>query len=115
MTTPSLQVYDSFENYASTLIHELAHATGHPKRLDRVLDGNMRSLEYATEELVAEFTDTYISAYLGIKKNLPNTKIIKRIVKAGIKELKIIRNYCVKHYRHPLVLRNICSSKQVFN
>ncbi|WP_159637213.1 zincin-like metallopeptidase domain-containing protein [Erysipelothrix anatis] len=68
VTTPSLQVYDSFENYASTLIHELAHATGHPKRLDRVLDGNMRSLEYATEELVAEFTDTYISAYLGIKK-----------------------------------------------
>ena len=41
-------------NYYRTCLHELTHATGHPKRLGRDLSGNFGSKDYAREELVAE-------------------------------------------------------------
>ncbi|MDE8197312.1 zincin-like metallopeptidase domain-containing protein [Erysipelothrix rhusiopathiae] len=70
ITTPTMDHYSSYEKYASTLLHEFVHATGHEKRLNRTMVGNMESKEYATEELVAELSATYLSAYIGIEKEL---------------------------------------------
>jgi len=62
---------DDFETEAhffSTLYHEIAHSTGHSKRLKRpgITDSaGFRSHKYSFEELVAEFTSVFVLAQLG--------------------------------------------------
>jgi antirestriction protein ArdC len=53
------------QDYYAVALHELAHASGHPRRLDRP-KGAKGSPEYATEELVAELTAAFVCAELGI-------------------------------------------------
>ena len=53
-------------NYYVTCLHELTHATGHPKRLDRKLLNSFGSKDYAREELVAEMGAAFLCAALGI-------------------------------------------------
>jgi putative DNA primase/helicase len=38
------------DGYYATLLHELLHATGHPRRLDRRTTGDYSPKGYATEE-----------------------------------------------------------------
>ena len=60
----------SFTNeyaFNATALHELAHSTGHPSRLNRDMGGFFGSSEYAYEELVAEMC----SCFMGI--NLDQT------------------------------------------
>lgn len=52
--------------YNHTALHELAHSTGHENRLNRDI-GEVFSKEYAYEELIAEITSVFMSAYTGIK------------------------------------------------
>ena len=47
-------------------MHELAHWTGAPARLDRDLKHRFGSQAYAMEELVAELTAAFLCAELGI-------------------------------------------------
>ncbi|CCD94800.1 putative ardC antirestriction protein (fragment) [Bradyrhizobium sp. ORS 375] len=47
-------------------MHELAHASGHPSRLDRDLSGRFGSRKYAFEELIAEIAAAFSCAALGI-------------------------------------------------
>ena len=59
-----LPLFENFVDaaaYYSTLFHELAHWTGHKSRLDR-FQGHVEfgSLEYAKEELIAEFTNAFL-------------------------------------------------------
>lgn len=51
---------------AGVAIHECAHATGAPHRLDRDLSGRFGSHAYAMEEAVAELTASFILADLGL-------------------------------------------------
>ena len=53
-------------NYYRTCLHELTHATGHAKRLDRDLTNAFGSKDYAREELVAELESAFLCAALGI-------------------------------------------------
>lgn len=53
-------------NYYRTCLHELTHATGHPKRLGRDLKNTFGSKDYAREELVAEMGSAFLCAALGI-------------------------------------------------
>lgn len=53
-------------NYYRTCLHELTHATGHPKRLGRDLKNGFGSKDYAREELVAEMGSAFLCAALGI-------------------------------------------------
>ena len=53
-------------NYYRTFLHELTHATGHPKRLGRNLLNSFGSKDYAREELVAEMGSAFLCAALGI-------------------------------------------------
>jgi antirestriction protein ArdC len=54
-------------NYYRTCLHELTHATGHPKRLARNLQNAFGSKDYAREELVAEMGSAFLCAALGIE------------------------------------------------
>ena len=50
----------------STLLHELAHWTGHKSRLDRLKGSRFGSTEYAYEELIAESASAFLCNQLGI-------------------------------------------------
>ncbi len=61
--------FASPEAYYATLFHELAHSTGHSKRLDRGLDKELRpfgSPDYGKEELVAEMAAAFLCGDAGI-------------------------------------------------
>lgn len=66
------QFKDDTEFY-SVLLHEMAHSTGTPERLNRNLSNSFGSSSYAREELVAELTSAITGAKmdmeLGLKKN----------------------------------------------
>ena len=62
---PQPAFYDQI-NYYRTSLHELTHATGHPKRLGRQLLNAFGSKDYAREELVAEMGSAFLCASLGI-------------------------------------------------
>lgn len=53
-------------NYYRTCLHELTHATGHAKRLNRNLTNGFGSKDYAREELIAEMGAAFLCAALGI-------------------------------------------------
>lgn len=57
------------ESYYATLFHELAHSTGHSKRLNRGLDQKLAvfgAAEYSKEELTAEMGAAFLAAAAGI-------------------------------------------------
>lgn len=59
--------------WASTMLHEMAHWTGHKSRLARVMTGVARgSSAYAQEELRAELASVFLGAELGLPCDLPN-------------------------------------------
>ena len=57
----------------NTATHELAHATGHPSRLNRDLKNVFGSAAYAHEELVAELASAMVCANLGFSKMTTNS------------------------------------------
>ena len=60
--------FRSGEAYLSTLAHELAHSTMHPKRLDRKVaqePAKFGSASYSFEELVAEISASFTCAEFG--------------------------------------------------
>jgi antirestriction protein ArdC len=67
---PQFSQFSSRDAYYSTLLHELAHWTGHHTRLDRDLTGARSSTSYAFEELVAELSSAYSGSYLGLSEVL---------------------------------------------
>ena len=54
------------EAYYCVYLHEIAHWTGHPSRLNRDLSGRFGSRAYAAEELVAELTAVFVCGALGL-------------------------------------------------
>ena len=66
---PPAATFESAETHASTLVHELAHWTGHTTRLDRGLAQANRFGDdaYAAEELVAELAAAFLAADLGFE------------------------------------------------
>jgi antirestriction protein ArdC len=69
VTIPEQIRFASSEEYYSTLFHELAHSTGHSRRLNRGIDTKpavFGSSEYAREELIAEMTAAFLCGHAGI-------------------------------------------------
>lgn len=62
---PSSKFYDKYSYYA-TQLHELCHATGHSKRLNRDQSNNNKK-DYAREELVAEISSSFLMSKLEIE------------------------------------------------
>jgi antirestriction protein ArdC len=66
---PPPERFLSREFYYATQFHELAHSTGHSKRLNRNLDKKLMpfgSADYSREELVAEMGSAFLCAAAGI-------------------------------------------------
>ncbi|MCK1738391.1 DUF1738 domain-containing protein [Bradyrhizobium sp. 138] len=63
---PPPQAYFEPINWHRTALHELAHASGHPSRLNRDLSGSYGTRKYAFEELVAEISSAFSCASLAI-------------------------------------------------
>ena len=59
--------------YLSTLAHELAHSTGHEKRLNRKVENKFGSEKYSYEELVAECTASMVCAHFGKTRTFDNS------------------------------------------
>ncbi len=66
VSIPNYTNFHTSESYYSTLFHEMIHSTGHPKRLNRDLKNKFGSVEYAKEELIAEFGAVFLSAQAGM-------------------------------------------------
>jgi antirestriction protein ArdC len=67
---PEATRFASVPEFYATLFHELAHSTGHSKRLDRGLDKNpaaFGSSDYGKEELVAEMASAFLCAQADIQ------------------------------------------------
>lgn len=65
ISVPSREAFKSNASFLGTLLHEMAHSTSTP--LSRPQTGNMRSMEYAHEEVVAELSSIFSSVDLGVK------------------------------------------------
>jgi len=64
---PEPEYFDDDYAYDCTVLHELSHATGHVKRLNREMSGRFGSEKYAYEELVAELSSCFMSEYLPLE------------------------------------------------
>lgn len=58
------------QRYYATMLHEMAHSTGHPSRLNRLDGGHFGDPKYAREELIAEMSSAYVAAVLGFEKEI---------------------------------------------
>lgn len=87
------EIYKDGEEYYSSLIHEMAHSTGHESRLNRLSpDGKFGGDEYAKEELVAELTAAMVGSALGFDSRIRdnNTAYLKSWMSALKKEPKFL-------------------------
>ena len=68
ITLPHLSQFESADQYFSTLYHELTHASGHARRLNRFAEAEGDRVEkYSFEELVAEFGAAFLCGFAGIQ------------------------------------------------
>ena len=63
------------QEYYGTALHEMAHSTGHPSRLDRLKPAAFGSPEYAKEELVAELTSAMVGNSLGFDRRISDNNV----------------------------------------
>lgn len=66
---PDRDTFRTAEGYYTTFFHELAHSTRHASRLARDTNVNtFGSHAYSKEELVAEFSASFVMGYLGLER-----------------------------------------------
>lgn len=86
ISMPSKSQFKSREYMYHTLFHEIAHSTGHKKRLNRLNGGHYSTFRehYSKEELVAETTAAYLAAECGFVENVfdNSTAYIQSWIKA---------------------------------
>lgn len=73
---PIPEAFESVEHYKATAFHEIGHATGHPRRMNRDLSGGFGSKAYAFEELVAELSAAFLCMEFGVEGNLRHPEYI---------------------------------------
>lgn len=65
ISVPSREAFNSNSSFLASLLHEMGHSTA--AALDRQMTGDMRSKEYAHEEIVAELSSIFSSVDLAVK------------------------------------------------
>ena len=104
VTMPERKKFHSAHALYSTWAHELAHSTGHEKRLKRPMSGGYGLTSYAEEELVAELAAFLISHELQINSDTRNhanylqswIKCLRRdpsILKESLREANRAKNF----------------------
>lgn len=72
ITLPLLEQFTDTQGYAETVLHEIVHSTGHPKRCNRFEGGAIgHRQDYAKEELVAEIGASMLMQHAGIPVDMP--------------------------------------------
>ncbi len=66
ITLPNVDQFKSSTDYAQTVLHEIAHSTGHETRLNRDIKNGFGCEGYAAEELVAEIGSAMLANELDI-------------------------------------------------
>lgn len=77
VTMPHVAQFPERIDFDRTLLHEMVHATGHPKRLARDLSGSFGSSAYAREELCAELGAAMAAAGLGIEPTVQHAAYLE--------------------------------------
>lgn len=67
---PKREYFKSDDLYHSTMLHEMAHSTGHKDRLNRDIKGKFGSEKYGKEELVAELSSAIVGQQYGVSKTI---------------------------------------------
>ena len=70
---PDLTQFKDSPAFYGTAFHELAHSTGHQKRLNRPILNRFGNKKYSQEELVAEITSAMILSTLNIESEFDNS------------------------------------------
>lgn len=73
---PEKLQFNSEASYYATLLHELAHWSGHKSRLDRDLSGRFGNEAYAAEELIAELSAAFLCAKFNVTGELRHSSYI---------------------------------------
>lgn len=74
---PAIDTFATKEDYFASYFHELGHWTRHKDRLNRGSKYKDPEAAYAFEELVAELSSAYVTAFLGYKTNLQHKEYIQ--------------------------------------
>ena len=85
---PLFQNFNTELDYFDTLAHEIAHSTGHKKRLNRDLSGSFGTELYAKEELRAEIASAFLNAELNIPLSVERINNSKAYIQNWISILK---------------------------
>lgn len=78
---PTLAVFRTREDFYASLLHEVAHWTGHTSRLARPMTGGFGTAEYAREELTAEIASAFLSADFALVGNLQHPEYVGHWIK----------------------------------
>lgn len=70
ISLPDESMFHRLSWYAQTIAHEIIHATGHEKRLNRLEKAGFGTESYAKEELVAEFGAAMLCGSLDIPADM---------------------------------------------
>lgn len=65
-------IYKDGQEYYSSALHEMAHSTGAPERLNRTVGDRFGDPKYAKEELVAELTAAMVGNTMGFDRRILN-------------------------------------------
>ena len=94
---PVINNFRSYEDYASVMLHEICHSSGHPSRLGRFKAGDTSSPfgspNYSREELVAEIGCSFLLNRLGISNSRTlqqNAAYIKSWIQALHNDISLI-------------------------
>lgn len=85
---PSFNDFTDAKFYYSTMLHELSHATGHEKRLNRKIENIFGTKDYAKEELRAEISSMFLSQDLQMNLDQSHLNNHKGYIQSWLKILK---------------------------
>jgi len=84
---PPLDTFTTSEHYYATFYHEAVHSTGHESRLNRKIQNQFGTPEYAREELTAELGASFLCGITGIDTQ-PVTENRDAYIKGWLKAIK---------------------------
>ena len=65
---PEISQFTDLAEYYSTVYHEAVHSTGHPSRLNRIMEiAKYGSESYSKEELIAELGSSFLLNMAGLE------------------------------------------------
>ena len=82
------EYWEDKQKLYATALHEMAHSTGHSSRLNRSIENEFGTKEYALEELKADFASTILFQTYGLEQTEEQKKNSLAYLKHWYKILK---------------------------